>query len=83
MSATDSLDMRFQSSLKQGLECATTLSDASSLTNFVEQKICEEKENITLSSRAFDDFITACEYKSLPGKTLKQAALEHDAKCFS
>ncbi len=90
MSATARLDMRLQPSLKQDAERAATLAGARSLTEFVVQAIrektasvLEEKENITLSGRAFDHFMAACELDATPGKTLKRAASDHDAQGFS
>jgi len=93
MSATARLDMRLQPSLKQDAERAATLIGARSLTEFVVQAIHEktaavldEKEHITLSRRAFDDFMAACEQASeqdtTPGSALKQAAVNHDAQGF-
>jgi uncharacterized protein (DUF1778 family) len=89
MSATARLDTRLQPSLKQEAERAATLTGARSLTEFVVQAIrektasvLEDKEHITLSSRAFDNFIAACELDSMPGKALKQSASDHDAKGF-
>jgi len=89
MSATARLDMRLQPSLKRDAERAAALIGARSLTEFVVQAIrektiavLEEKEQITLSGKAFDDFMVVCEHDSAPGSALKQAASDHDAKCF-
>lgn len=90
MPASARLDMRLQPSLKQDAERAATLIGARSLTEFVVQAIREktttvlnEKERIALSSRAFDDFITACEQPSTLGSALKKAAARHDEKGFA
>jgi len=90
MPATARLDMRLQPSLKQDAERAATLIGARSLTEFVVQAIrdktalvLDEKEHITLCSRAFDDFMAACEQDVAPDSALKQAAADHDAKGFA
>ena len=90
MSATARLDMRLQPSLKQDAERAATLIGARSLAEFVVQairdktaEVLDEKEHITLSRRAFDDFMAACEQDVVPGSALRQAAADHDAKGFA
>jgi len=90
MTATARLDMRLQPALKQEAERAAALIGARSLTEFVVQAIREktatvlaEKEKITLSGRAFDAFITACEQETPPGVALKNAAKKHHKQGFA